>query len=233
MACGYYYRMKTQLIVMSVAAIAISVGAFIGLVFFADDSQGVRIGAWAQLTATIGTVLAAVFAYNTANANLTQARESRQAVAEATRPQLSVEVKPSKYGPKKGDSKTPVCLTVSNRSKFNVDDCRVEWELGRSSVASKELGPLFADPKPVRGNFGEPLSYADDLQSTKSVPLGVHEKFKASTIRVVLHYTSTFSNGEWLEVHYWTPTDTDENVDTSNWELEHKCDPPKWLPAET
>lgn len=236
---GYYYRMKKNLKVWAGIAASVSVAAFVGLVFFAPDGLGVRIGAWAQLTATIGSVLAAALAFFTADANLAQAKESRQAVAEATRPRLSLYVNPRTYGSEKEytekhkDTKTALQLNIRNQSQFNVEDCRIEWELGRTPKSREEVGPLFADPNPSRGTFSEHVSYSGELRSSAQVTLGVQDMFTESIVRVMLYYTSSFSNGEWVEVHYWKTQNTSENSDSSYWELTHSCDPPVWVPAET
>lgn len=94
---------------------AIAVAAFIGIVVIADEDASVRVGAWAQFVATLGTVFAAYLAFRTADANRAQAKEANQALAEATRPQLSLNITPNTYGSGRPDPMTPLTLTISNR----------------------------------------------------------------------------------------------------------------------
>ncbi len=57
--------------------------------------------------------------------------------------------------------------------------------------------------------------------------------FSNSVIEVVFYYSSTFSNGEWMEVHYWETRDEHDNPKDPNWRLFHTNDPPKWIPTST
>ncbi|RBP68102.1 hypothetical protein DFO66_101329 [Brevibacterium sanguinis] len=209
---------------------AAAIVAFIGIVYLANDSLSVRIGAWAQFIATLGSVFAAFLAFRTADANRKQANEANQAMAEATRPQLSLTVTPNTYGPPQDNSVTGLHLTIANQSKFNVDDCRVYWEMAGGSISRKEIGPIIADGDPSSRGFGDSVAYASGLMSYATVTLGLHEMFKPSTIRVIFYYSSTFSNGEWMETHYWTTRDAIEDPRSSNWKLVHTYDPPKWIP---
>lgn len=215
------------------SAAAIAVVAFIGIVVIANDSASVRVGAWAQFVATLGTVFAAFLAYRTAEANRRQAKEASQGLAEATRPQLSLKVTPFTFGSKQGDSKAPLRLTVTNKSKYDVKDCRVEWGMDGSPYSRQDLGPIFADPKPPSAWFSDPVTYAGGMRSQAGCDLGLHEKFTPSTFRVVIRYSSTFSGGEWMEVHYWMTEDTHYNADDQNWGITHTYDPPKWIPTGT
>lgn len=208
----------------------IAVVAFIVIVIIADDSASVRVGAWAQFVATLGTVFAAFLAFRTAEANRAQAKEASQGLAEATRPQLSLRVTPFTFGPKKGDLKTPLKLTVTNKSKYDVKGCRVEWGMDGSPFSRQDLGPIFADPKPPSAWFSDPVTYAGSMSSHAGCDLGLHEKFSPSVFRVIIHYSSTFSGGEWMEVHYWTTEDTHNNPEDQNWGITHTYDPPKWIP---
>lgn len=213
------------------AGSAIAVVAFIGIVVIADDSASVRVGAWAQLVATLGTVFAAFLAYRTAAENRQQAKEASQGLAEATRPQLSLRVTPFTFGPAEGDSKTPLRLTVTNKSKYDVKACRVEWGMDGSPFSRQDLGPIFANPKPPSAWFSDPVTYAGEMRSHAGCDLGLHEKFTPSTFRIVIHYSSTFSGGEWMEVHYWATEDTHYNPSDQNWGITHTYDPPKWIPT--
>lgn len=210
---------------------AIAVVAFIVIVVIAGDSASVRIGAWAQFVATLGTVYAAALAFRTAKENRAQAKEASQGLAEATRPQLSLRVTPFTFGPTQDDSKTPLRLKVTNRSKYDVKDCRIEWGTDGGPFGRQKLGPIFADPKPPSAWFSDPVTYAGGMRSDAGCELGLHEKFTPSTFRIVLYYSSTFSGGEWMEVHYWTTEDTHHNPDEQNWGITHTYDPPKWIPT--
>lgn len=212
---------------------SIAVVAFIGIVVIADDNASVRVGAWAQFVATLGTVFAAYLAFRTADANRAQAREANQAMAEATRPQLSLNITPNSYGSGRPDPVTPLTLTISNQSKFNADACRVDWKLPHGTFCRKDLGVIFADANPSSGTFSDHVSYTSGLSSHEQVELGLHHKFTSSVIEVVFYYSSTFSNGEWMEVHYFETRDEDDNPEDPNWRLFHTYDPSKWIPTST
>lgn len=212
---------------------AIAVAAFIGIVVIADDDASVRVGAWAQFVATLGTVFAAYLAFRTADSNRAQAKEANQAIAEATRPQLSLNITPNTYGSGRPDPMTPLTLTISNRSKFNVNACRVDWKLPGGTFSRKDLSAIFADANPSSGMFSDHVPYASGLSSHDQVKLGLHHMYSTSVIEVVFYYSSTFSNGEWMEVHYWETRAEHDNPEDPNWRLFHTYDPPKWIPTST
>lgn len=230
-SADYDCHMKKKLTIWVWIAAAVAAVAFFVLVPFVDDSLSVRVGAWAQFTATLGTVIAAALAFGTADENRKLAKEANQAMAEATRPQLSLSVTPNSYGPRRDDSITPLTLTIINQSKFNVNDCRVDWELAGGTLSRKEVGAIFADADPSGKEFSEHVAYASGIMSTARVTLGLHDMYAPSTIRVMFYYSSTFSNGEWAEIHYWNTRDRYENSDSQYWELVHTYDPPKWIPT--
>lgn len=211
----------------------VAVLALITMVFIANDSASVRIGAWAQFAATLGTIFAAYLAFRTADANRAQAKEANQAMAEATRPQLSLVITPNTFGSGRPDPITPITLTISNESKFNVDSFRVDWKLPGGTFSRKELGSIFANANPSSETFSHHVSYASGLKSYERVDLGLHNMYAASVIEVRFHYASTFSNGEWMEVHYWETRDEHNNPDSPNWRLFHTYDPPKWIPSSS
>ncbi|WP_434590812.1 hypothetical protein [Brevibacterium sp. 1718] len=212
---------------------AIAFAAFIGIVVVADNDPSVRVGAWAQFVATLGTIFAAYLAFRTADANRAQAKEANQALAEATRPQLSLNITPNTYGSGRPDPMTPLTLTISNRSKFNVNAYRVDWKLPGGTFSRKDLGAIFADANPTTGTFSDHVSYASGLSSHEQVELGLHQMYLNSVIEVVFYYSSTFSNGEWMEVHFWETRDEHDRLTDPNWRLFHTYDPPKWIPTST
>ncbi|TSI12617.1 hypothetical protein [Brevibacterium aurantiacum] len=210
---------------------AIALIALVVIVFMADDSVSVRVGAWAQFVATLGTVFAAALAFRTADANRLQAKDANQAMAVATRPQLSLNVTPKIDGPPLGDKEFDLRLTIINQSQFDVKDGRVEWELKNGVKGEHKFGPIFAAANPESGLVSEHVSYAGDRKSHEYVGLGSQENFTPGTMRVTLYYTSIFSNGEWMEIHYWKTSDINKDSATPHWRMSHTYEPPLWIPA--
>lgn len=200
----------------------------------ADDGQSARIGAWAQVVATMGTVYATALAFQTADKNRKQAKESSQAMAEATRPLLSLNIMPRIEGPAQGEEVSEIRLSIVNQSQFDVKGGRVDWEMKDGTTGGQKFGPIFAAANPESGLVSEHVAYSGDRKSNQSVLLGPHKNFTPGVMRVTLYYTSIFSNGEWMEVHYWKTSDVNsENPDHPHWKLAHTYDPPKWIPTST
>lgn len=211
--------------------VVVAVIAFVVIVVVADDSTSVRVGAWAQFVATLGTVFAAYLAFRTADANRAQAKEANQAMAEATRPEVSLWVTPNTFGSGRPDPVTPLTLTISNESKFNVNASRVGWKLPGGTYSRRDLGPIFASASPPSRTFGYPVTHASGLSSDERIELGLFEMYSAAVVEVIFYYSSTFSGGEWMETHYWENRDEHDNPDSPNWRLFHTYDPPKWIPS--
>lgn len=200
----------------------------------ADEGQSARIGAWAQLVATMGTVYATALAFQTADKNRKQAKESSRAMAEATRPLLSLNMMPRVEGSARGEEVSEVRLSIVNHSKFDVKDGRVDWEMKNGATGEHKFGPIFAAANPESGIVSEHVSYAGDRKSNQYVPLGSHENFTPGVMRITLYYTSIFSGGEWMEIHYWKTSDVNsDNPDHPHWKLSHTYEPPKWIPTSS
>lgn len=226
MPSDYDVGMKKLIWILSAGAAV----ALVGMVFLANDSASVRIGAWAQFAATLGTIFAAYLAFRTADANRAQAKEANKAMAEATRPELSLAITPNSYGFGRPDPMTPLTLSISNQSKFNVNACQVKWKLPGGTYSRRDLGPIVAHANPSRRAFDYHVSYAGNVRSHEQVDLGLLDMYTSGVVEVIFNYSSTFSDGEWSETHYWENRDRNDNLDSPNWELSHTCDPPKWIP---
>lgn len=196
-----------------------------------ESSSGlsVRIGSWAQLLAAAGTLGAAALALSTARENRTQSQKTNEALAAATRPQLSLHMLPmmSQRAYIKPDA--IVTLSISNLSKFDAPRLRVNWTTKDGMPHEAWIENLLADPNPSKGLIGEHVTYSGETRTSAYVKLGEASDLEDRDNRVRLYYASQFGNGGWMEMHRWENWNVSDDPKTAHWQHRHTVDPPKWM----
>lgn len=194
-----------------------------------SNSLSVRIGSWAQLLAAAGTLGAAALALATARENSAQAERANEALASATRPQLSVHMLPMMSQRAYMNPDAKVALSISNLSKFDAPRIRVNWTTKDGIPHEAWIDHLLADPSPSKGLTSEHVSYSGDKSTSAYVNLGAASALQDRDNRVRLYYVSQFGTGGWMEMHRWETWNTSDDPKNAHWQDTHTVDPPKWM----
>lgn len=194
-----------------------------------SNGLSVRIGSWAQLLAAAGTLGAAALALSTARENRAQAQKANEALAAATRPQLSLHMLPMMSQRVNMESGALVRLSISNLSAFVAPRIRINWTTKDGMPHEAWIDRLLADPNPEKGLIGEHVSYSGGASTSATVELGTTSNLDDQDNRVRLYYSSQFGNGGWMEVHRWEAWNTSDDSEHPHWQHRHTIEAPKWM----
>lgn len=196
---------------------------FLFVIVRLSDEWNDGLVVWAQTLAGAGSATAAIAALRTAQSNREQSRETARAIAEATKPVLTVRLLPiprnaANAVDRESDHYT---LWVSNFSHFDVSHGKISWFLrdgttGERSFNSIAARPGQTDQMPVVLEVGK-SGPRPDLQ----IPLGEHQNRQAGNDRVELEYFGGFGSGGWVSEVKWVTTNMgtegDPRWETQDW----------------
>lgn len=229
MPSDYDGRMKLSWWKWTIAVVAIGAVAWVVVVHNASDGLSTRIGSWAQILAAAGTLGAAALALSTAQENRAQAEKANEALAAATRPQLSLHTSPGMDQVVHLNPGAEVKLIIRNLSPFDAPKLRVSWIMKDGTRRTATGERLSADPNPSKGMIGEHVSYSGGSSTTASVTLGTASEINESKTQVTLYYASQFGNGGWMEHHQWDVWSISSDPEKPLRRDKHTVEPPKWM----
>lgn len=221
--------MKLSWLVWALVVVFGSVVTWMLIVHNSSNGLSVRIGSWAQLLAAAGTLGAAALALSTAKENRAQSQKANEALAAATRPQLSLQMLPMMKQRAYLQPNETVYLSISNLSAFVAPRIRVNWNTQDGMPHEAWIDRLLGDPNPEKGLIGEHVSYSGDASTSATVQLGVASNLDEQDNRVRLYYASQFGNGGWMEVHRWEAWNTSSDPEHPAWQHRHTIEAPKWM----